>query len=259
MADYSNDSEKIEKFCRVLGHSEDVDHYFLHQEDTPTTYSGYEGQGFKVKSDGSGIQFATLEDPVPIPFTGLTDTPTTYSGFTANLVSVDDTESNLVFTNTLSGINAIYPTEDGNIANKKYVDDIVSDQSIKWFSYFINDTPSKRISIMGKSANGFNPGYDIRILELHLQYYSEHTSLLSLRVRVYRYDAGPTLDRLLLSLTETNKSIGYQSVKDTSPDINYYDLDSSACDTIWIDVDDGSGSFPKKACEITVNVKYKII
>lgn len=52
--------ERIDKFCRIPGHSEDIDHYFIHQEDTPTTYSGHAGEMIVVKSDHSGLEFGTV-------------------------------------------------------------------------------------------------------------------------------------------------------------------------------------------------------
>lgn len=50
--------DRTEKFCRVPGHSEGVDHSFIHQGDTPATYSGYEGQYVAVNTTGSGLQFS---------------------------------------------------------------------------------------------------------------------------------------------------------------------------------------------------------
>lgn len=60
------------------------------------------------------------------PFIGLSDTPTTYSGHKGHLVSVNDGEDGTEFVNTLSGINAVTPTEDDHVVNKKYVDDNIT-------------------------------------------------------------------------------------------------------------------------------------
>lgn len=168
-------------------------------------------------------------------FIELTDTPATYSGNAGNYVVVSSTESGVEFVSA----------------------DVVED---KWFSQYIHDTPSKIVSIFGNGANSFNPGHDIRILAMKILYYSEHANLSDLRVRVYKYDMAAATDRLVLSAQASSIPIGFHELSDSTPDTNYYDLNSSAGDGIWLLLDESSGSdHVKKVSEITINIKYKII
>lgn len=126
-----------------------------------------------------------------------------------------------------------------------------------WYQSYVLNTPSTITRIFGKSTNGFNPGKDIRILALHIQFYSEHPTQSKLRVRVFRYDAIATTDREILNIAQVGVAKGYHNVIDNSPDTAYYDLDSSAGDTIWVEIDDGVGSSANRVKEITLHIKYQ--
>jgi len=83
----------------VPTHDIDVEHEFIHLIDTPTTYSGYEGQYLKVKQDASGLEYTTISGLTPIDeFIELTDTPSTYDSYGKDFVTVKEDESGLEFT-----------------------------------------------------------------------------------------------------------------------------------------------------------------
>lgn len=70
---------------------------FIDLEDTPTTYSGFEGKF--VKATSSGLEF----DDAASEFIDLVDTPLSYSGKKGNFLKVSEDESELEFT-TVSGL-----------------------------------------------------------------------------------------------------------------------------------------------------------
>ena len=128
-----------------------------------------------------------------------------------------------------------------------------------WLQTYILNTPSLITRAFGQSVNGLNPGFDIRLNSLKVQFYSEHPSQSALRIRVYKWDGVATTDRLILSITQSGVSVGYHNIEDNTPDTNYYEVDVSAGDRIWIEVDDGTGSPASRVREITVSVNYQII
>jgi hypothetical protein len=124
---------------------------------------------------------------------------------------------------------------------------------------YIAFSPSRILREYGKSENGFNPNFDIRLLELHLQFVAEHTSQTKIRARLYKYNGSTQTDHLILSVTQdgVETSGEYYSLSDITPDTDHYDLDSSEDDTFWIEIDDGSGGKAYKIRELTVNIKYQ--
>jgi hypothetical protein len=131
---YSNDLEELinnetiilNDGTRDLNKEESIEHanvytsyeapnYFFDLRDTPATFSGYEGMGFKVGPPGSGIQFTTLADSVPNTFVGLLDTPATYSGFAGLYPVVNNDESGIeLSTINLTDLDNSLPTTSGN-------------------------------------------------------------------------------------------------------------------------------------------------
>ena len=130
---------------------------------------------------------------------------------------------------------------------------------ISWFNFLIAVTPSSPLHIMGNGANGFNPGYDIRLLELRVQFLSEHNSQSALRVRVFKYDAVAAVSREVLSASANGVSQGYATLNDLTPDTDHYNLDSSEGDTVYLIIDRSNGSSPNRVSEISINVKYQPI
>ena len=128
-----------------------------------------------------------------------------------------------------------------------------------WFQSYYPNTPSTIVRLWGQSANGFNPGYDVRLQELRIQLYSEQATQSALRIRVYRYDAGAATDRLILTASGSSLAVGYHAINDLTPDLTYQDLDSSAGDTVWLELDNGAGAPAKRVREISCNVKYEVL
>jgi hypothetical protein len=128
-----------------------------------------------------------------------------------------------------------------------------------WFTHYISFSPSRALREFGKSAEGFNIGYDIKLLELHVNFFAEYDSLMKLRVSVYRYDAAAETDRLILQVNQQGVPTRneYYSIKDTTPDETHYQLDASEGDTFWVAIDDGTGEKAFKVRELTISLKYK--
>jgi len=102
-----------------------------------------------IVSDGdNSTQWLELDSIVSGTFTRLSDTPTTYSGSKGFLVSVNEDENAVEFTDTLSGINSVYPIEDNNIANKQYVDQFQSNYP----RYYINPLLNVSVCAYGQYA-----------------------------------------------------------------------------------------------------------
>lgn len=128
-----------------------------------------------------------------------------------------------------------------------------------WLQTFILNTPSQITRAFGQSANGLNPGFDIRLNSLKVQFYSEHNTQSKLRIRVYKWDGVALVNREILNITQSGVTVGYHNTEDNTPDTNHYDVDVSAGDRIWIEVDDGTGASANRVSEITVSVNYELI
>lgn len=128
-----------------------------------------------------------------------------------------------------------------------------------WLQTFVLNTPSTVTRAFGQSAEGLNPGFDIRIMSLKVQYLSEHPTQSVLRIRVFKYDATATTDYEILSILISGTTAGYHNIEDNTPDTLNYDLDASAGDRIWIEVDDGAGASANRVSEITISVSYELI
>lgn len=142
---------------------------------------------------------------------------------------------------------------------KKYTTFGGMPSATQWLQSFYPNTPSTVTRFFGMSANGWHPGLDIRLLNLKVQFYSEQPVQSALRLRVYRYDANAATDRLILSVSASAVAVGYHNIEDLTPDLTYQDLDSSAGDTLWIELDNGSGSPAKRVREISFSLQYKTI
>lgn len=99
------------KFLPRENHSDEIDHYFLHLNDVPSTFSGNEANYVKVDSTASGLEFSTVD----------------HSGLTG--LTIDDhpqyipTDGSRGFTSTVSGVN---PVNDEDLATKSYVDTTIT-------------------------------------------------------------------------------------------------------------------------------------
>jgi len=108
------------KFLPVENHSIDIDHYFIHLNDVPSTFSGSADKYVKINSTASGLEFSSI------------------SHSTLGGIGDDDhlqyvpTNGSRGFTSTVSGV---YPAQDYDLSTKQYIDDNLYFTSLQ-------DTPS---------------------------------------------------------------------------------------------------------------------
>lgn len=83
-------------FYQIVQEDGDGADTFLDLTDTPSSYTGDGGDCVKVKSDASGLEFATCSGGATT-FLGLTDTPSSYSGQGSKIVVVNSGATALEF------------------------------------------------------------------------------------------------------------------------------------------------------------------
>ena len=96
-------------FLSPYEHDHEVDHYFINEVDTPTTYSGYAGRYVKVNSGENGLIFsagtASAESWIEVT-----------SDYTAN------SGDNMILDSTVSGLSVTLPSSPSLGDKVKFID-----------------------------------------------------------------------------------------------------------------------------------------
>lgn len=88
------DQVKDSEFLSPYEHDHETSHYFIREEDTPTTYSGHAGEYVKVKSSVDGLEFLAGSF---IPETW-TEVSSDYAASSGDNLMLDSTVSGIVVT-----------------------------------------------------------------------------------------------------------------------------------------------------------------
>jgi len=83
-------------FLSPWEHDHEAKHYFINNEDTPTTYSGYAGNYVVVNPDENGLRFTS--SVTTVSGTGWKKISSSYSAVAGDNLFLDSTQSGIVIT-----------------------------------------------------------------------------------------------------------------------------------------------------------------